>query len=145
MKKLEYVLREVEEPLISGNHLMSDRGLKGITLTYEVNHFKRMLKIGKLNIFSPIAYKSEIRTYFRPLKQTWAAERGRLPKNYWGKKSHPLCGVGFWWKMKSWLGDDMFDEQVKDHELIKRLRAATINEKEQQKKSFNPKRFYFYQ
>lgn len=148
MRKIEYVLVKVVEPLILGGvKLVSDRKAFGIELTYEINYYKKIVKIGKFVIFKPFPYKSEKRTYLRPLKVKWSAERGRLPKNHWGTKTHPLCGVDFWWEIKrdrGYRSSPKLIEQIKDHALIKRLRAATIKDEKRLKElDFDPKKFHF--
>ena len=149
MKKLEYKLQQVVEPVINGNVLVGDKGAFGITLTYEVSHYTVWFTIGKFNICNPFAYKVENKTYLRPLKKFWSTERERLPKNYWGMKSHPLCGVAFWWEVTGVYGYNhvpKLKEQVKNHLLIKRLRAATLKDETELKKlGFDPKNFHFYQ
>ena len=151
MKKIEYNLLKVVQPILNGNVLVSDRGTFGITLTYEVNYYKVWIISQKFNLKIPniIPYKTEIKTYLRPLKNFWSDGRERLPKNYWGMKTHPLCGVVFWWEIRSDYGCNKIPklkEQVKSHDLIKRLRSATLQDEIQLKKlNFNPKKFHFYQ
>jgi len=149
MIKLNYKLIKLVEPIINGNVLVADNGTFGITLAYEVNYHKVWFILGKLNICNPIAYKVETKKYLRPLKKFWSIERERLPKNYWGTKSHPLCGIGFWWDITDGYGYNsapILKEQIEDHLLIKRLRAATLQDETQLKKlGFDPKNFNIYQ
>ena len=150
MKKVIYTLDKVVEPMIIGDiKLVTDRKAFGIELTYTVDQYKLLFKIGRLKIFRPFPYRSEKKIYVRPLKIHWSAERGRLPKNHWGKKTHPLCGVDFWWEIKHVKGYTtstvtVLVEQIKDRVLIKRLRAATIvDERRLKELDFDPKKFRF--
>ena len=129
MDKIEYVLKKEVNPILKdgGTKLVSDRGAFGIELSYQVNRYKVLFTIGKFKICSPVAHATEWKIYLRPLKKFWSEERGRLPKHEWGQKTHPLCGIVFWWEIKYDRGQSsvpMLIEQMTDHALIKRLRAV---------------------
>jgi len=148
MRKLIYELKSVIKPNICGDILIDDYGAFGIKLTYKVSYYRVWFILSGKEVFRLFPYKTTRKIYLRPLKSFWSENRGRLPKNKWGRKTQPLCSEIFWWEVKGEYGyikPPLLVEEVKDHTLIQRLRAATLKDKAAIKRlSFNPHEFIIF-
>lgn len=128
MRKDVYTLKNKKIPEIKGTVVHEDPGVGGIKLVYSVqSFFYKEFKLFGHKVPVPWPYKISKKKFvvLRPYKDCWDKHRHKLPKNYWGKQSHPLTAM---WIELEYDYDSInesipyYRKQILDHKLINHLK-----------------------